>query len=411
MTFRVKKRGKLWRLEGRAGERARRGAGERERIRLSLGTANSDAAHLLHGRIERAMAEGPDSKLWESLCGILPHDTFERLATIAGHTLEPKSEIERHTWQELATGFDAWMTQRILLGKMSPSTRERYAHTSATFGEFLNSRFLIELGSITRKAVEDYKAWRLAAVLSQKNSRGGRGVVLDTAILHRIFGYAVQCELIAKNPVILDGRPGEDPTRGAQPFTATELAKLRQAAGPDLLAFLLLRWTGLRGGDAVAFRFGEIDFATHEINRLTQKRRKRVILPIHAELFFALEVERDRRKPAAEDRVLLNPSNGKPLSRERLYERVRALGKRADVLDAHPHRFRDTFVVDLLTRGASPYDAAKLIGDTVDTIEKHYAPFVRELRERARRIMESGEGLEITGTRWAQQSGPEILKN
>jgi len=82
---------------------------------------------------------------------------------------------------------------------------------------------------------------------------------------------------------------------------------------------------------------------------------------------------------------------------------VLALGRRAGVLDAHPHRFRDTFAVDLLTRGASPYDVAKLLGDTVETIEKHYAPFVRELRERARRIMESGEGLEITGTQQAQQ--------
>lgn len=34
----------------------------------------------------------------------------------------------------------------------------------------------------------------------------------------------------------------------------------------------------------------------------------------------------------------------------------------------------------------------ELLGDTVDTIEKHYAPFVEELRERARRIMENGEG-------------------
>jgi hypothetical protein len=66
--------------------------------------------------------------------------------------------------------------------------------------------------------------------------------------------------------------------------------------------------------------------------------------------------------------------------------------------------------VDLLSRGASPYDVAKLLGDTVETIEKHYAPFVRELRERARRIMESGEGLEITGTPRAQQKpvGGEI---
>ena len=59
--------------------------------------------------------------------------------------------------------------------------------------------------------------------------------------------------------------------------------------------------------------------------------------------------------------------------------------------------------MDMLAREASPYDVAKLLGDTVETVEKHYAPFVRELRERARRIMETGEGLEITGTPRAHQ--------
>jgi integrase len=141
-----------------------------------------------------------------------------------------------------------------------------------------------------------------------------------------------------------------------------------------MLAFLLLRWTGLRGSDAVGLRWEEIDWETHEINRLTLKRRKRVLLPIHQELFFALEVERDRRNPLPEDRVLLNPSKAKPLTRPRLYERMLAVGRRAGVLESHPHRFRDTFAVDLLARGASPYDVAKLLGDTVETIEKHYAP-------------------------------------
>jgi integrase len=71
-----------------------------------------------------------------------------------------------------------------------------------------------------------------------------------------------------------------------------------------------------------------------------------------------------------------------------------ALGKRAGVPDAHPHRCRDSFAVDMLARGTSPYDVAKLLGDTVATVEKHYAPFVKELRDRAQRIMENGEGLE-----------------
>jgi hypothetical protein len=37
----------------------------------------------------------------------------------------------------------------------------------------------------------------------------------------------------------------------------------------------------------------------------------------------------------------------------------------------------------MLARVAGPYDVTKLLGDTIETVEKHYAEFVRELRERA----------------------------
>ena len=48
----------------------------------------------------------------------------------------------------------------------------------------------------------------------------------------------------------------------------------------------------------------------------------------------------------------------------------------------------------MLSRGASPYDVAKMLGDTIETFEKHYTPFVKELRERVRNILEAGVGIE-----------------
>ncbi len=409
--MRVRKRGGVYRLEGRAGDRGRRGCGERERVRVSLGTANYEAALAWQGTIEKALAEGPGSIRWRELRRVLPPETFEKLAAIAGHVPTDEPEALKHSWNDLTAKFSAWMTQRIATGKLRDSTRERYLQTSTAFEQFLASRGIVNLADINRAVVEDFKVWRLARVLAKKHSRGGAGVVLDAAILHRIFGYAVECEMISKNPVRLEGRPGDQPERGAQPFNAAQLAKLRQSAGADLLAFLLLRWTGLRGSDAVGLRWEEIAWETREINRLTMKRRKRVILPIHQELLFALEVERDRRNPEPEDRVLLNPATGRPLTRPRLYYRMLSLGRRAGVLDSHPHRFRDTLAVDLLARGASPYDVAKLLGDTVETVENHYAPFVRELRERARNIMENGQGLEIAGTPQPQLKAAEVKPN
>lgn len=130
----------------------------------------------------------------------------------------------------------------------------------------------------------------------------------------------------------------------------------------------------MRGSDAVNVRWSEVHFDRREIERITQKRTKKVIVPIQSDLLVILEID-------PSERVLLHPVKQTPLTR-----------KRAGVPNAHPHRFRDTFAVDMLARGASPYDVAKLLGDTIDTVEKHYTEFVKELRERVRRMIENKEG-------------------
>jgi integrase len=397
MKLEVVHRGKKRRIDGYV-------AGNR--LRLSLGTANDATADAWKNKIERAVHGGADSALWPELKRFLPPQTFRTLAALVG--FNEKQETTQPTWADLEAAFATEMRQRIALGKLAESTRNRYEQTIRGFAAFLTETGVCELQAMNRAFVEKFKVWRLEKICAKKFSRGGRGLALDVAILHRIFAYAIDCELVVRNPVRLEGRPGGESEHGAQPFKADELKKLRDIAGADLLTFLLLRWTGLRGSDAVGLRWEEIDWDAREINRVTQKRRKRVVLPVHQELLFALETERQRRKPLPDARVLLNPRNGKWLTRPRLYERILALGRRAGVLRAHPHRFRDTFAVDMLARGASPYDVAKLLGDTVDTIEKHYAPFVRELRERARGIMENGEGLEKTsGTFWAHPVCPK----
>jgi len=197
VTFFVKKRGKTYRVEGRHGERLRRGTGERGRLRLSLGTMNGDAAHLLYSKIERALAEGPGSALWRELKTLLPPAAFAKLSGLCGYV----TEGPRPTWQELSAKFSAWLLQRVALGKLRESTRSRYEQTIKTFGIFLASKGLLEIDQISRTVVEDYKSWRLEKVLAKKFSRGGRGILLDTAILHGLFGYAIECELLTRNPV------------------------------------------------------------------------------------------------------------------------------------------------------------------------------------------------------------------
>jgi integrase len=61
------------------------------------------------------------------------------------------------------------------------------------------------------------------------------------------------------------------------------------------------------------------------------------------------------------------------------YRRVfREVAKLAGVKDAHPHRFRDTFAVELLLNGVPIEQVRMLLGhSSIRVTEKHYAPWVR----------------------------------
>jgi len=63
--------------------------------------------------------------------------------------------------------------------------------------------------------VRNLSFWRTERIKTRRHSRGAAGAVLDVAIRHRIFAFAVKTELIQKNPVQMEGRPGDNPASGA----------------------------------------------------------------------------------------------------------------------------------------------------------------------------------------------------
>jgi integrase len=234
------------------------------RLRGSLGTRNQDAARRIAHRLETALSEGADSNLWPELKQVLPPSTFARFANAVG-----VKEKRMPTWNELRDSFMVQLNQKITIGKLSQATADRYTVTIREFELFLEERNTSLLRDIGKPLIESFKVWRLERIKKRKNSRGGTGLLLDVAILHRVFALAVESEAMLKNPVRMEGRPGENPQTGAQPFSASDLSKLREHAGHDLLTLLLLRWTGLRGSDAVTLTWEEVHFERKEIERVT----------------------------------------------------------------------------------------------------------------------------------------------
>ena len=379
------------------------------RVRLSLGTEEKGAAIRRITKLEKACADGPTSSLWCELEEVLPQTTFKFFADRVGYVAvsKPAHAVVKATWQTLCDSFEMEMERMIANkmrgtsskeGTMSPSTRDRYRQTMRQFTNFVGADTTLE--DIKKSTIEIYKIDRHKKITQLKQSRGGSSIALDIAVLHRIFKFGVSVGLMSQKPIDLahESKPGENPKNGARPFTADELTKLRKHAGEDLFTLLLLRWTGLRGSDAISLRWENIQFdrgVNGEIEVLTQKRSKIAIIPLATELRNELEDLHRERKPSKDDQVLFNTDTERPFtSRARMYERVRKIGIRAGVKHVTPHCFRDTFCADMLARGASIFDVAKMVADTVDTVEKHYGQFVPAARDAAQHKMDHGTGIE-----------------
>ena len=62
---------------------------------------------------------------------------------------------------------------------------------------------------------------------------------------------------------------------------------------------------------------------------------------------------------------------------------VRALCRRAEVKGS-AHWFRDTFACDRVAKGNGIYEVAQMLADTVETVQKHYAPVCSGRASRSR---------------------------
>jgi len=121
-----------------------------------------------------------------------------------------------------------------------------------------------------------------------------------------------------------------------------------------------------------------------------RKNGEPIFMPIHKGLAPLLRAEKARRNPSENETVLVSPDNGKPydINGKRLYARLMALGKRVGINKVRPHRFRCNFAVDALLKGANVNQIAEWLGDTTETVAKHYLPISTAMSESTRNILD-----------------------
>jgi integrase/recombinase XerD len=168
-------------------------------------------------------------------------------------------------------------------------------------------------------------------------------------------------------------------TFGHHPYAKDKPAKVRAL-------IQLMRWTGLAIRDAVTLERGEIHFdksaKLHSIVTSRQKTGTHVSVPLKPDV-------------AAELLAVLNGNpkyvfwTGKGLESSAVthwQDDMRTLFKAAGIeSDGHmrSHRLRDTFAVDLLSKGVPMEEVSKLLGhDSIKTTEKSYARWAKTRQDR-----------------------------
>ena len=139
---------------------------------------------------------------------------------------------------------------------------------------------------------------------------------------------------------------------------------------------LLLRFTGLRIGDAV--RLSRERIKGDRLFLYTQKTGVPVWCPLPPVVLEAL----DSFEPLTGGYFFWSGCSNKDGVARTYMTRLRKIFRLAGIQGGRSHRFRDTFAVELLLTGVPLERVAVLLGhSSIRVTEKHYAPWIRERQE------------------------------
>jgi integrase/recombinase XerD len=213
--------------------------------------------------------------------------------------------------------------------------------------------------------------------------------------LKTFFGFCVRQGMLATNPALLLSRiiVKQKPT---DYFTSEEFEKLVESTslfgrgsrdGRSLVwserlrvILLLMRWSGLRIGDAVTLERSRL--VGDNIFLYQAKTGTPVYVPLPPNVAESLRNVPRARKTSP--RYFFWSGVNREAAVSQWGKSFRKLFRLADIRNAdggskrcHPHMFRDTFAVENLLAGIPIDQVSILLGhSSVKITEKHYAPFV-----------------------------------
>jgi integrase len=281
---------------------------------------------------------------------------------------------------------DTWAPQRA--ADLKPATRAFYAglyrtHIAPTFAT-------VPLRDITPQRVAAWQADRVKA------GAGRRAVTRALRLLGGILGYAVELEHVQVNAARAV-RPVRTPAaKTGRACSAREVEAIRAALGePWAMLVSILAYSGMRPGEALALRWGDVGEQTIRVERAVSlcdgtvhgtktdtARSVRLLAPLAADL-AAWRLRCGR--PSKTALVLSHPS-GHAWSKTAWGNwRRREFGAALDAAgigQLRPYDLRHTFASLLLAEGRSVHYVAEQLGHSAVMTLRTYGHVIADYRDR-----------------------------
>jgi integrase len=194
--------------------------------------------------------------------------------------------------------------------------------------------------------------------------------------LRGFFRFCQENQWIESNPAKALKPPvvKDTPT---MPFSRDEMARILKHAGSALAFILTLRHTGMRISDGAMLRTSAVQ--ENRVFLYTHKTGVPVYVPIPDVLANLLKGS----KPVAGYYFLRGQSTRLETCTDGWRDHLARVFKAAKIQNGHPHRFRDTFAVELLLAGVPIEHVSILLGhSSIKVTERHYAPWVKTRQEK-----------------------------
>lgn len=280
-------------------------------------------------------------------------------------------------FSKVVEGFTLSMNARHL----SKNTIQDYTRTLDKFTAFLEED----------KSIHEITSQHIEHFLASFKNHSNKSLLNYYVGLSSLWTWLVKEEIVNVN-VVRKLKPPKPETKEITPFTEEEVRAIMSALNRSRVyvrggrnvdhslgsfernraLILLFLDTGVRASELCDLKIEDLDTRNNRVFVRKGKGAKERLLrfsPRTGQMIWRYLATRKDADP--QDPLFISKLN-RPMSRQKLSEMFRVIGRRANVKGVYPHRFRHTFAIEYLRNGGNAYALQAALGhSTLETVKKY----------------------------------------